>query len=599
MVCSIQGRTKFLRQQAIVGLISLLFGGQCADGFSSNARNPWRIHSSSLSDVGTPYRLQLSLNDDWSELANEVIGKGEVAISRGAVGSPSSVKKAAIQSTQHFSFQFPEWNINLPISGGSDLSSAMEYAIKSTESAISEVTNLFMSLPLLGKIGVACLPVAILLLASFYTMVLMVPDDFRNGMEPYRRGNYDPIQAKAYYSRHQILVIQRASHVLRLSNGFLLNYIFDKYILKDEERNRARRAEELLVLVTKLGPTAIKIGQALSVRPDLIPEEYARALSTLQDQVPPFDGRDAKRILKSELGAEKFAHFKDFPFMKANGEPVASASIGQVYQGKIDDLEVAVKVQRPNVLAEIALDLHLVREFAPFYKRITGTATDLQGLADEWGRGFIAELDYRKEADSTMRFTEEMQKRNLNAVIAPRVITDYCTEQALVTEWIDGVRIDRSDAEDIPRLCAVALNAYLVMLLEMQSLHCDPHPGNLLRTKDGKLCILDFGMTLEVDPKLQYSLLEYVAHLTSDDYEKLPEDLAALGFLKEGKLEFVRRSGVLEPLKYFLKQAGQGGGAKGVRERIFVEYREKYPGLSDDALRVEMRSEMKVSYYLL
>jgi predicted unusual protein kinase regulating ubiquinone biosynthesis (AarF/ABC1/UbiB family) len=100
-------------------------------------------------------------------------------------------------------------------------------------------------------------------------------------------------------------------------------------------------------------------------------------------------------------------------------------------------------------------------------------------------------------------------------------------------------------------------------------------------------------MTLDIDPDLQYSLLEYVAHLTAQQYDKLPEDLVALGFLKREKLDFARRSGVLEPLKYFLKQANEGGGARGVRERIFDEYRAKYPGLTDDELRIEMRSEMK------
>ena len=106
-------------------------------------------------------------------------------------------------------------------------------------------------------------------------------------------------------------------------------------------------------------------------------------------------------------------------------------------------------------------------------------------------------------------------------------------------------------------------------------------------------------MTLDIDPNLQYSLLEYVAHLTSEDYDQLPQDLMALGFLKPEKLDFATRSGVLEPLKYFLKQAGKGGGASGVRDRIFEEYRVKYPGLSDDELRVEMRSEMKVSRNLV
>ena len=154
-------------------------------------------------------------------------------------------------------------------------------------------------------------------------------DDFRQGREPYSRGNYDPVQAKAYYSRHQRLVIQRAVQVFRLSNGFLAGILWDKYVLRNEERNRAQRAQELLTLVTNLGPTAIKIGQALSVRPDLIPEEYAKALSTLQDSVPPFDGATAKSILRRELGPEKYSHLKDFHFMTKNSAPVASASIGQ------------------------------------------------------------------------------------------------------------------------------------------------------------------------------------------------------------------------------------------------------------------------------
>jgi predicted unusual protein kinase regulating ubiquinone biosynthesis (AarF/ABC1/UbiB family) len=148
-------------------------------------------------------------------------------------------------------------------------------------------------------------------------------------------------------------------------------------------------------------------------------------------------------------------------------------------QTKNGPTDVAVKVQRPNVLADIALDLYLVREFGvPFYQAVLarGGGTDLQALANEWGRGFIAELDYRTEAAKTMKFRQDMKDRNLNSVTAPRVLTDVSTEQVLITEWIDGERIDQSPADDIPRLCAVALNAYLVMLLELKSLHCDPHP---------------------------------------------------------------------------------------------------------------------------
>lgn len=333
----------------------------------------------------------------------------------------------------------------------------------------TNVEQFYAALPLWLQVTSVGIPLLTITLMSLYSWSFP-PDAYRSRLEPYVRGRYDPIQARAYYRRHLFVVLQRCLQLLRLSNRFLLNVAWDRYITKREEENRSERAEELLQLITKLGPTAIKVGQALSVRPDLIPYEYANALATLQDQVPPFDGTAAREVLIQELGPDRLARLRVDTFKG----PVASASIGQVYKADIDGKSVAVKVQRPNVLADIALDLFIVREFAPIYQKITGGATNLQLLANEWGRGFIAELDYRTEAENTMRFNREMQKRNLNAVCAPTVIPEFSTEQILVTEWVDGTRLDQSDADDVPRLCAVALNAYLVMLLELQSLHCDP-----------------------------------------------------------------------------------------------------------------------------
>ncbi len=449
----------------------------------------------------------------------------------------------------------------------------------------------------LYQAGFILLPIVLSILSTMYALSFP-PDDYRTGLEPFQRGEpYDPMQARLFYAKHPQVVAQRSLQLLRLSYKYLLQIILDRYVFKLPEndirleRREEQRADELLQLITKLGPTAIKVGQALSVRPDLISAPYAKALSTLQDQVPPFGADQARALLQQELGS-KFPNLRNLNLDKG---PVASASIGQVYKGMLNNKAVAVKVQRPNVLNEIALDLYIVREFfAPLYQTLTGTSTDLQALAETWGKGFLAELDYIQEAQSTIRFTQEMQARNLFAVTAPTVVEDYCTNQVLTTEWVEGTRLDESDADDVPRLCSVALNAYLVMLLELQRLHCDPHPGNLLRTTDGRLCILDFGMTLDTDPMLQYSLLEFVAHLTSEDYDKVPDDLVKLGFIKPGKLEFMRRSGVLEPLVYFLRQAGKGGGAKGTRERIFADYRERFPGLDDEALRNEMRADMRV-----
>lgn len=271
-------------------------------------------------------QARLSLNDDWTQLANKITGAVPKAteFQTNPVPPVSQASSRALPDLSSW-FHLPATtNMNV----GGVFASTFNQAVSTVESTTTASLALFLALPLYGQIGVALVPISMMLLGVFYNMALSAPDDFRQGMEPYLRGNYDPIQAKAYYSRHNLLVFQRASQVFRLSNGFLRNLLWDKYVLRDEERNRAKRAEELLELVTKLGPTAIKIGQALSVRPDLIPEEYATALATLQDQVPPFDGKAAKEILRRELGPERFSHLKEFPFMK-NGDPVASASIGQ------------------------------------------------------------------------------------------------------------------------------------------------------------------------------------------------------------------------------------------------------------------------------
>jgi hypothetical protein len=391
---------------------------------------------------------KLSLDDSWDEVA-ELVSKVSKA-------STIDLKQIVAKTTAELNWQ--------------TLFSKEWFSI--TERAFLDVSTIVAAQPAYIKAELVMIPVLFLVGATLYKFS-EPGENYRSGMEPYTRGSYDPAAAQAYYARHKVLIAQRVLQLLRLSNRFLFNLAIDKYVTSQEEKNRGQRATELLALITKLGPTAIKVGQALSVRPDLIPQEYAIALATLQDQVPPFPSSQAKSLLRSELGTEKYM------LLGIDGKnklPVASASIGQVYKGMLGDKEVAVKVQRPNVLAEIALDLHIVREFAPLYQKFSGGATDLQSLANEWGRGFIAELDYREEAAATIRFNQEMERRQLNAVCAPVVVSEYSTEQVLVTEWVDGTRLDQSDAADIPRLCAVALNAYLVMLLELKSLHCDPHP---------------------------------------------------------------------------------------------------------------------------
>ena len=334
---------------------------------------------------------------------------------------------------------------------------------------------------------------AVFVLSGLLFAMSFPPDNFRENHEPYERGSYDPQAAREYYAKHPLLVLRRFLQLVRIANKWIIRWLYEHFIVKENDDNSAsrrekrrkmqgQRAEELLEIIQKVGPTAIKVGQALSVRPDLIPKVYTEKLSELQDNVPPFDSEQAKEVLISELGSERFELLKNIDL----DNPVASASIGQVYRGVVEldderdgkkEVEVAVKVQRPNVLSEIALDLFLTRELAPLYQELTKNDTNLQRLADEWGRGFIAELTYTQEAKNTIHFNEEMKAKNLNAVCAPTVVKELSTNRVLATEWVNGIRLDKSGEEDVARLCGVALNAYLVMLLETGTLHCGEYVG--------------------------------------------------------------------------------------------------------------------------
>jgi predicted unusual protein kinase regulating ubiquinone biosynthesis (AarF/ABC1/UbiB family) len=179
-------------------------------------------------------------------------------------------------------------------------------------------------------------------------------------------------------------------------------------------------------------------------------------------------------VLQTELGV---SNSNDI-FATLSELPVASASIGQVYRGTLaaTGQEVAVKVQRPGILAEIALDLHVLRILTPIQtilqNAVNGVSTTQEdidtavALVDEWGRGFVAETDYQLEADNTRRFERAMRKRGLEAVCAPTVVEELVRDKVLVTEWVTGTRLDRDASPDVPRLCGVAINAYLTMLLD-------------------------------------------------------------------------------------------------------------------------------------
>lgn len=430
---------------------------------------------------------------------------------------------------------------------------------------------------------------------------------------PYEPGTttYSPEAAAEFYRKCPLLVIKRILRLALLTGAFNTGILFDWLILgkllRDEEYTALKKAEPqrakvALRLCERLGPTFIKLGQALSIRTDLIPEAYALELRQLQDAVSPFPSDQAYEVICKELGISDISEV----FSSLSKEPVASASIGQVYRGTLaaSGKDVAVKVQRPGILAEIALDLHVLRVLTPIQTILQNAANGVKtsqedidiavALVDEWGRGFVAETDYRLEAKNTIDFEAAMRNRGLDAVCAPTVVDYLVRDKLLVTEWVDGTRLDKDASPDVPRLCGVAINAYLTMLLDTGVLHCDPHPGNLLRTTDGRLCILDHGMTLGVPDDLQYALLELIAHINVEDYDSIPQDFINLGFSPPGvTAERLKESGITEGLTFAFRQLSAGGGPKKIQERVKKEFQERYGSdLSDKELQAAARAEM-------
>ena len=409
-------------------------------------------------------------------------------------------------------------------------------------------------------------------------------------VEPEELWRYDPVKTREYFATRPITLLKRGVRSFILLGSFSARLWLDRKTsgenVSDEKKKQVntKRATQLRNLLVSLGPTYVKLGQVLSSRADLLPAEYIDELRVLQDKVPPFADDLARRILERELGPAASR-------LSLSSTPIASASLGQVYKGTWRNdsgelEEVAVKVQRPGALVAISLDVGIIRVFAEPWRRWNNLNSDLEGLVDEWGRRFIAELDYEAEATNGENFAAAMAARSdLGGVVsAAPVFRQASTRRVLTTGWIDGVRLQDSKADDTAQLCAVALTSYLAMLLDLGYLHADPHPGNLLRTNDGKLCILDWGLVTPVSKDLSTAILRFIAHLVSKDFEAVPGDLDAMGFIPTGKREAMEDSGVARALGLLFSALARGGGAQGFRDEL---------GLPDDDRIKEIRKELK------
>ncbi|KAJ6822412.1 uncharacterized protein M6B38_389380 [Iris pallida] len=364
---------------------------------------------------------------------------------------------------------------------------------------------------------------------------------------------YDPDIISAYWGKRPRAVATRIVQLLSVAGGFLSHLALD-LITKKVKENEVARAIELREIVTSLGPAYIKLGQALSIRPDILSPAAMTELQKLCDKVPSFPDDLAMELIEEELG-EPWQNI----YSELTSSPIAAASLGQVYKGRLRETDelVAVKVQRPFVLETVTVDLFIIRKLGSVLRRFPQISVDVVGLVDEWAARFFEELDYVNEGENGTRFAE-MMREDLPQVVIPKTYQKYTSRKVLTTQWVDGEKLSQSMESDVGELVNVGIICYLKQLLDTGFFHADPHPGNMIRTPDGKLAILDFGLVTKLTDDQKYGMIEAIAHLIHRDYNAIVKDFVKLDFIPEG----VNLDPILPVLAKVFDQALEGGGTK-------------------------------------
>ncbi|WP_353932863.1 AarF/ABC1/UbiB kinase family protein [Okeanomitos corallinicola TIOX110] len=349
--------------------------------------------------------------------------------------------------------------------------------------------------------------------------------------QPAQLKQYNPDTITRYYRYRPWLAWGRLLKIIFSFAGFILSLKWDEW-QNQVEQNQGKRAIQLRQLLTRLGPTFIKVGQALSTRPDLIRKDFLEELVKLQDQLPPFDNDLARHIIETELDRSI-----DEIFSELSPQPVAAASLGQVYKGRlISGEEVAVKVQRPHLRPVITKDLYLMRWAATWLSPWLplNLGHDLTLIVDEFGTKLFEEVDYINEGRNAEKFASNF--RDDPHVKVPSIYWLYSSTRVLTLEWINGFKL--TDTESIRQagldpesIIQIGVTSGLQQLLEYGFFHADPHPGNLFAIGQGSMAYIDFGMMDQLEESTKETLVDALVHLVNKDYADLAEDFVRLGFL--------------------------------------------------------------------
>ncbi|MDQ1436955.1 MAG: hypothetical protein QOK43_584 [Acidimicrobiaceae bacterium] len=360
--------------------------------------------------------------------------------------------------------------------------------------------------------------------------------------------------------------------------GLTVGTVFTRNLLRRSEP-LPRRIKDAFVA---LGPTYVKLGQLIASSPGLFPPEWAQEFGVLRDQVPPFPGVEARKIIRDELAMPISRCFADF-----DDEPIAAASIGQVHPAVLKDgTRVVVKVQRPNLDAQVRDDIRAMRMLAAVLDRIPYTAiASPKAVVDDFARTLEEEMDYRLEADNMERMRSIIEETGIKDCRVPRVHLDLVGKRVLTMERIDGIRFHDVDAMraadiDTARLLRMGVQTVVEGVLLHGFFHGDLHAGNIVVLEDGTFVLFDFGIVGRLTESVRTRLAQYLIAVTTNDYESMVRALRAFGSipknvdLEEMALEIQR---LYEP---FIKDGvvvAQLGELMNTMIRSMVKYKVRIP----------------------
>ncbi|GAA1496129.1 ABC1 kinase family protein [Paeniglutamicibacter kerguelensis] len=284
--------------------------------------------------------------------------------------------------------------------------------------------------------------------------------------------------------------------------------------------------DRLALALEELGPTFIKLGQVLSTRPDVLPQDYLTALSRLQDGAPPISTEIIRSLIEQELGATPEEIFADF-----SDVPMASASIGQAHAATLHDgTAVIIKVRRPGVVAQVQEDLEILQNLAHQASRNWPAVADynIEAIAAAFATTLRAELNYLNEGRNAERFASNFADDT--SIHIPKIYWETTTSRVLTIERIYGLKIDDAEVRAMPlaardELAHRVTRAFAKMIFDDGFFHADPHPGNLFVESSGCIGLIDFGMVGEVNEHLRDQLAKLLFAFSRNDPDRIARAL--------------------------------------------------------------------------